>query len=85
MKVKINNSLEIYVESTSSIVTSAKEHGLTIRHSCLSGRCSECKVRVVSGDFEMPITQEVYAVIHKGKSPREAVLDLLDRAIKQEN
>jgi glycerol-3-phosphate dehydrogenase (NAD(P)+) len=36
-------------------------------------------------EIEMPITQEVYAVIHKGKSPREAVLDLLDRAIKQEN
>lgn len=35
--------------------------------------------------IEMPITQEVYAVIHKRKSPREAVLDLLDRSIKQEN
>ena len=58
MNIKINNSLEIYVNSTSSIVTSAKEHGLTIKHSCLSGRCSECKVKVVSGDFEMPSTQE---------------------------
>ena len=58
MKVKINNSLEIYVSSTSSIVKGAKEHGLTIRHSCLSGRCSECKVKVVSGDFEMPSSQE---------------------------
>ena len=35
--------------------------------------------------IEMPITQEVNAVIHNGKSPRDAVLDLLDRAIKQEN
>ena len=35
--------------------------------------------------IEMPITQEVFAVIHKKKSPREAVLDLLDRSIKQEN
>ena len=35
--------------------------------------------------IEMPITQEVFAVIHKRKSPREAVLDLLDRSIKQEN
>jgi glycerol-3-phosphate dehydrogenase (NAD(P)+) len=35
--------------------------------------------------IEMPITQEVNAVIHKGKSPREAVLDLLGRSIKQEN
>ena len=35
--------------------------------------------------IEMPITQEVNNVIHNGKSPREAVLDLLGRSIKQEN
>jgi len=35
--------------------------------------------------IEMPITQEVNAVIHNGKSPRDAVLDLLDRSIKKEN
>jgi len=35
--------------------------------------------------IEMPITQEVNAVIHNRKSPRDAVLDLLGRAIKQEN
>jgi CDP-4-dehydro-6-deoxyglucose reductase len=58
MRVNINNSLEIVVSSTNSILTSAKKHGLTIRHSCLSGRCSECKVKVVSGDFVMPSTQE---------------------------
>ena len=58
MRVYINNSLEIVVNSTNSILTSAKKHGLTIRHSCLSGRCSECKVKVVSGDFKMSSTQE---------------------------
>ena len=35
--------------------------------------------------IEMPITQEVNAVIHNRKSPRDAVLDLLGRAIKPEN
>ena len=35
--------------------------------------------------IEMPITQEVNAVIHNGKSPREAVLNLLERSIKKEN
>ena len=35
--------------------------------------------------IEMPITQEVNNVIHNGKLPREAVLDLLDRTIKSEN
>lgn len=31
---------------------------ITVTYSCLSGRCSECKVKVVSGNFKMPITQE---------------------------
>jgi len=35
--------------------------------------------------IEMPITNEVNSVIHNGKAPREAVLDLLDRTIKSEN
>ena len=35
--------------------------------------------------IEMPITQEVNAVIHNRKSPRDAVLNLLERSIKQES
>ena len=35
--------------------------------------------------IEMPITHEVNAVIHNGKSPRDAVLNLLERSIKQES
>ncbi len=35
--------------------------------------------------IEMPITKEVYSVIHNRKSPREAVLDLLNRSIKPEH
>ncbi|KRP06390.1 MAG: glycerol-3-phosphate dehydrogenase, partial [Methylophilales bacterium BACL14 MAG-120920-bin58] len=35
--------------------------------------------------IEMPITEEVYSVIHHRKPPREAVLDLLGRTLKSEN
>ena len=56
--ISINHSFKVRSQGTSSIVKSAKEQGYTINHSCLNGRCSECKVKVVSGDFEMPSTQE---------------------------
>jgi len=34
---------------------------------------------------EMPITQEVYAILYKGKSPHKAVQDLMSRRGKDEN
>ena len=58
MKISINK--ERFFEATAdlSILESARKEYITIEYSCLSGRCSECKVKVVSGDFEMPVTQE---------------------------
>ena len=41
--------------------------------------------RIENTEIEMPITSEVNNVIQLGKSPKEAVLDLLDRSIKPEN
>jgi glycerol-3-phosphate dehydrogenase (NAD(P)+) len=35
-------------------------------------------------DVEMPITTEVYRVLHEGKSPRQAVTDLLARELRPE-
>src|SRR5262249_34976523 len=35
-------------------------------------------------DVEMPITTEVYEVLYEGKSPRQAVADLLAREAKPE-
>ena len=32
----------------------------------------------------MPVTEEVYSVIHEGKSPRQAVETLLERDVKPE-
>ena len=41
--------------------------------------------RIDNIDIEMPITSEVNNVIQLGKSPKDAVLDLLGRSIKQES
>ncbi|MDC0127156.1 NAD(P)-dependent glycerol-3-phosphate dehydrogenase [Methylophilaceae bacterium] len=41
--------------------------------------------RIESTKIEMPITSEVNNVIQLGKSPKDAVLDLLGRSIKPEN
>ena len=58
MKISINNERFFEVSPELSILESARNESITIEHSCLNGRCSECKVRVVSGDFEMRSTQE---------------------------
>jgi glycerol-3-phosphate dehydrogenase (NAD(P)+) len=34
--------------------------------------------------IEMPITQQMYAVLHDGKDPRFAIRDLMDRSLKSE-
>ena len=58
MKISINHERCFEVSPDLSILESARNKSITIDHSCLSGRCSECKVKVVSGDFVMPSTQE---------------------------
>lgn len=35
-------------------------------------------------DVDMPITTEVYRVLYEGKSPRQAVVDLMNRALTRE-
>ena len=58
MQIRINKNISFEAIQELSILESARNESLTFDHSCLSGRCSECKVRVVSGDFDMPSTQE---------------------------
>jgi len=36
-------------------------------------------------DVEMPITEQMVAVLHEGKSPREALGDLMRRELKRES
>ena len=33
---------------------------------------------------EMPITEQMYELIYEGKSPRQAVIDLMTRGLKRE-
>jgi CDP-4-dehydro-6-deoxyglucose reductase, E3 len=58
LKISINRERYFVASPDKSILESARNESLTFNHSCLSGRCSECKVKVVSGVFEMPRTQE---------------------------
>ena len=36
-------------------------------------------------NIEMPITEQVYAVTHENKDPRQAMMDLMTRAAKRES
>lgn len=58
MKITINSKKIINANSNRTIFDSAISSGITIDHSCLNGRCSACKVKVLSGEFYMPASQE---------------------------
>lgn len=58
MKIIINSKKIINANPERTIFDSAISNGITIDHSCLNGRCSVCKVKVLSGDFYMPVSQE---------------------------
>ena len=38
-----------------------------------------------SREVEMPITEQMHAILHEGKSPRDAILELMTRTGKSEN
>lgn len=58
MKIKLNSTTTFLAEKNQSIFESSLKNGLTLKHSCLQGRCSECKVKVVAGDYKMSSAQE---------------------------
>lgn len=58
MKINFKNIELLNVDSNKSILENFKLSGFTISHSCLNGRCSECKLRVISGEYYMPKNQE---------------------------
>jgi CDP-4-dehydro-6-deoxyglucose reductase, E3 len=58
LKVSINHEYLFEASSDLSILESARKASFTFNHSCLSGRCSECRVKVISGNFEMSSTPE---------------------------
>ncbi len=46
--------------------------------------CSQALALARRHDIEVPITEQVHAIVHEGKPPREAVEDLLARDLKPE-
>lgn len=46
--------------------------------------CAAARELAQAHKVEVPITEEVYAIIHEGKSPREAVESLMTREVKAE-
>ena len=46
--------------------------------------CATARTIAQKLNVEMPITEEIYAVIHEGKSPLDAVTSLLQRDVKPE-
>lgn len=58
MIITINSKLVFQGNNKESILESAKKSSINFNHSCLNGRCSECKVKVVSGQYHMPKNQE---------------------------
>ena len=48
-KIHLKNNKVFYCDNNTSIFESAKNQGITLEHSCLSGRCRSCLVKVISG------------------------------------
>jgi glycerol-3-phosphate dehydrogenase (NAD(P)+) len=46
--------------------------------------CESARVLARDAGVDVPITEEVYAVVHEGKNPRDAVQALLSRDPKPE-
>ena len=58
MKISINSTIDFEAGSNETIFLAAQKNQITINHSCLNGKCSACKAKVVSGEFNMPSNQE---------------------------
>lgn len=59
MKLSFENIVIDEINPEKSIFENLKKSGYTISHSCLNGRCSECKIKVATGTYLMPKNQEV--------------------------
>lgn len=58
MKITVNRELVFEGNNKESLLESAKKSNITFNHSCLNGRCSECKVKVITGEYFMPKSQQ---------------------------
>jgi CDP-4-dehydro-6-deoxyglucose reductase len=58
MKLSFENKVIDEINPEKSILENLKISGYTVSHSCLNGRCLECKIKVTAGTYYMPNNQE---------------------------
>ncbi len=55
--ISLKNNREFQCSENETLVEAARKSGIILEHSCLSGRCSSCKVKVNSGLSESTTTE----------------------------
>ena len=58
LKLYINNDFVIDADSSETILATLNRNNLNLKHSCLNGKCSLCKVKVSKGEYQMNDNQE---------------------------
>lgn len=50
-KIKLKNNIIFNCDNNTSILNGAKKNNINLEHSCMSARCSSCKVKVLRGKY----------------------------------
>ena len=58
LKLYLNDDLVIDADSSKTLLDTLNGNNLNLKHSCLNGKCSLCKVKVTKGEYEMNENQE---------------------------
>lgn len=57
--IKLKNNKEFIGDPTISVLDSAIKQGIHLDYSCLSARCSSCKMRVLKGTYEQIVDESI--------------------------
>lgn len=57
-KIVLSNQRKFSADAETSILDNALRQGITLEHSCKSGRCGVCKARLISGRTELLMHEE---------------------------
>ncbi|WP_100627196.1 2Fe-2S iron-sulfur cluster-binding protein [Algoriphagus formosus] len=63
LQIKLKEGIKFSCENNQTIIEAALQNGVFLDHSCLTGRCSSCKLKVLSGETvtesdELPLSSE---------------------------
>ena len=56
-KISLKSGHSFQIDSTTNLVEGGKRQGILLPHSCLSGRCNSCKIKVLKGSSKTAITE----------------------------